>query len=256
MEVHHSHHSHGKKNFKEYITEFLMLFLAVSLGFLAENYREHQIEISRGKIYLSELKADLMNDSTSLQNKVFLVQNQKEAADSIYALYRNGNWETHINEIYFYYAIISLRNSWEPNDATWEQAINSGTLRYLNNEELVKKLKAYYFHIKTMKNREERILTMMDNYFEKYRQIHFISPSITANKDLASVMDIVNKSVKPKMPVFTMQHKILNRKQFDFDTYVNAVARLQGTRNLDLNSLIYRGIEMNKELIDLLHATE
>ena len=41
MEVHHSHKNHGKKNWKEHITEFFMLFLAVSLGFLAENYREH-----------------------------------------------------------------------------------------------------------------------------------------------------------------------------------------------------------------------
>ena len=44
MEVHHPHHLTHKKNWKEYITEFLMLFFAVTLGFFAENYREHQIE--------------------------------------------------------------------------------------------------------------------------------------------------------------------------------------------------------------------
>ena len=38
MEVH--HHSHHPKKWKEYITEFLMLFLAVTLGFLAEYLRE------------------------------------------------------------------------------------------------------------------------------------------------------------------------------------------------------------------------
>jgi len=32
MEVHHK--NHNPKNFKEYITEFLMLFTAVTLGFL------------------------------------------------------------------------------------------------------------------------------------------------------------------------------------------------------------------------------
>jgi hypothetical protein len=64
-------------------------------------------------------------------------------------------------------------------------------------------------------------------------------------------MDIINKSTKPKMPVFSTQHKILNRDQFDFETYVNAVARLQGTRNLDLNSLISKCIDMNKELLQV-----
>lgn len=37
MEVHHhTHPSHGKKTWKEYFWEFLMLFLAVFCGFLAE----------------------------------------------------------------------------------------------------------------------------------------------------------------------------------------------------------------------------
>ena len=250
MEVH--HHSHKPKNWKEHITEFIMLFAAVSLGFLAENVREHQIETKRGEVYLAELGTDLRNDSIGLFGITFLIQNQKEAADSIYDLYKKRNWEKRINELYFFHAILSLRTNWEPNDATWEQAINSGTLRYLDNKELVKKLKEYYFHLKNMKNRESRILTMMDNYFEEYRQNHFVSPSITANKDFAAVLDIINKNVKPKMPVFTANQKILNRDKFDFETYVNQIARLQGTRNLDLNSLIYKAIDMNKELLSML----
>ena len=40
MEVHH-HSQVEKKNFKEYFLEFLMIFLAVTLGFFAENLREY-----------------------------------------------------------------------------------------------------------------------------------------------------------------------------------------------------------------------
>ena len=47
MEVH--HHSHKPKNWKEYITEFLMLFAAVSMGFIAENIREKHIEDERAE---------------------------------------------------------------------------------------------------------------------------------------------------------------------------------------------------------------
>ena len=36
MEVHHHAHHEGKKNWKSYFWEFLMLFLAVFCGFLAE----------------------------------------------------------------------------------------------------------------------------------------------------------------------------------------------------------------------------
>jgi hypothetical protein len=43
MEVHHHPHVE-KKGFKEYCLEFLMIFLAVTLGFFAENIREHIAE--------------------------------------------------------------------------------------------------------------------------------------------------------------------------------------------------------------------
>jgi len=33
-----------KKTIGNYFLEFLMLFLAISLGFIAENYREQQVE--------------------------------------------------------------------------------------------------------------------------------------------------------------------------------------------------------------------
>src|SRR5919205_297932 len=40
MEVHHHPHVE-KKNFKEYLLEGLMIFLAVTMGFFAENLREY-----------------------------------------------------------------------------------------------------------------------------------------------------------------------------------------------------------------------
>lgn len=40
MEVHHPHHSDHLKKWSELLLEFFMLFLAVTLGFFAENIRE------------------------------------------------------------------------------------------------------------------------------------------------------------------------------------------------------------------------
>src|SRR6266487_1581243 len=49
--AHHLHHAPGK-NFWHYFYEFLMLFLAVFCGFLAENQREHMIEHQKEKEYI------------------------------------------------------------------------------------------------------------------------------------------------------------------------------------------------------------
>ena len=39
MEVHHHGHVHADKKWKEYLFQFLMLFLAITLGFFVENLR-------------------------------------------------------------------------------------------------------------------------------------------------------------------------------------------------------------------------
>jgi hypothetical protein len=51
MEVHHHPHVE-KKGFKEYFLEFVMIFLAVTMGFIVENIREHINESEQGKQYI------------------------------------------------------------------------------------------------------------------------------------------------------------------------------------------------------------
>ena len=55
MEVHHPHHPSHKKKWSEYILEFVMLFTAVSLGFIAENIREHNTELKNTNKSLIEI---------------------------------------------------------------------------------------------------------------------------------------------------------------------------------------------------------
>src|SRR5215218_7174632 len=69
MEVHkHPHHVLHKKKWTEYFLEFFMLFLAVFLGFLAENLREHGVEKERGKVYIESFYQDLKTDTGRMSN--------------------------------------------------------------------------------------------------------------------------------------------------------------------------------------------
>ena len=62
MEVH--HHSHtSRKKWSHYFWEFLMLFLAVFCGFLAEYQLEHKIEEERGKQFILSFYQDLKTDT-------------------------------------------------------------------------------------------------------------------------------------------------------------------------------------------------
>jgi hypothetical protein len=66
MEVHHPHHPAHKKKLTEYLLEFFMLFFAVTLGFFAENQREHVVEGHREQQYMESLMEDLAKDKTEI----------------------------------------------------------------------------------------------------------------------------------------------------------------------------------------------
>ena len=69
MEVHHHPHVE-KKGIKEYFLEFLMIFLAVTLGFFAENIREKITDRAIEKEYMESLVSDLKADTSAISRSI------------------------------------------------------------------------------------------------------------------------------------------------------------------------------------------
>jgi hypothetical protein len=87
MEVH--HHAgghHGDKKFKDYFLEFLMIFLAVTMGFLAENFREFITDKSHVVELAGQLKEDLMNDTANVQKLIEFETEEVKRTDSLYSM--------------------------------------------------------------------------------------------------------------------------------------------------------------------------
>lgn len=69
MEVHHHPDlHHNKKKWKEYFLEFLMIFLAVTLGFFAESYREHLSNKENERQSIESMVNCLASDTIQLKN--------------------------------------------------------------------------------------------------------------------------------------------------------------------------------------------
>ena len=141
MEVHHPHHPTHKKKWSEYILEFFMLFAAVSLGFLAENIREGQIEDHRAKDFLELFKNEVkinnkLIDSVMKQNKPMLVGNER----IIYGLLNNDK-NLSMSKLADTLNLYTYRFS---NDKRiFDQMKNSGALRYIKDKNLIDKITAY-----------------------------------------------------------------------------------------------------------------
>ena len=142
MEVHH-HPKVEKKNFKEYFLEFLMIFLAVTMGFFAENIRENYVEHKSAREYASLLIEDLATDTVEL-NRAAHVQNLIiTAGDSLGNLLSSDPKLIVGGKLYYYEYVSSVRWNFISHDATLQQLKSSGALRYLGNTSLIRKIMNY-----------------------------------------------------------------------------------------------------------------
>jgi hypothetical protein len=87
MEVHHHPQlEHKHKPWKEYLLEGLMIFLAVMMGFIAENIRETITNGEHVKQLTTQLIRDLRNDTTNLQENIVYETKFGKRMDSLYVI--------------------------------------------------------------------------------------------------------------------------------------------------------------------------
>jgi hypothetical protein len=167
MEVHHHPDLHHKpKKWKEYFLEFLMIFLAVTMGFIAENIREHFTEQEKEKQYMQALLIDLKTDIINIEK----VQRQnllaRQAGDSLFLLFTLPNYTGETNSIYYYGRIFSARTFFNMRDGTLRQLNNAGGLRLVHDEEIVDSLESYQYTyaelLKLQELKELQLLTYRD----------------------------------------------------------------------------------------------
>lgn len=82
MEVHHHPHIE-KKGIKEYFFEFLMIFLAVTLGFIAENIRGHLSDRRIEREYIISFVQDLKQDTANFNQVIPLADINLKGVDSL-----------------------------------------------------------------------------------------------------------------------------------------------------------------------------
>jgi hypothetical protein len=142
MEVH--AHSHtARKKWTHYFWEFLMLFLAITLGFLVENQREHYIENLRAKEYSKSLVQDLQNDTTAILTHKKSAGIYVVIADSLLNLSKTRLDGRVASQFSFYTRFMYWTAPITWNRATFEQIKNSGSLRYFKNYRVLEKMMKY-----------------------------------------------------------------------------------------------------------------
>ncbi len=131
MEVHH-HPNVERKNLKGYLLEGLMIFLAVTMGFIAENIREQITEHRNAKILAQSLLEDIKKDTASLHSLIAYSYQKRNASDSILAIVHTPRKIWNATSFYTYMIPIVTSFPFKSTDGTYSQMKTSGTLRYFN----------------------------------------------------------------------------------------------------------------------------
>jgi hypothetical protein len=170
MEVH-AHTHTARKKWTHYFWEFLMLFLAVFCGFLAEYQLEHKIEKDREKQYIQSLHSDLEADISRLATIIQLRNDRGLMLDSFSNLLNSKEALLHSNDLYYYnsFATRGVAFRFTPVDGTMQQLKNAGNLRLLRKKIVSDSVIAYDVSVRAFMwgtNDEENMMGTYRNIAE------------------------------------------------------------------------------------------
>ncbi|HEY5969295.1 MAG TPA: hypothetical protein VIU35_15055 [Chitinophagaceae bacterium] len=154
MEVH-AHTHTARKKWTHYFWEFLMLFLAVFCGFLAEYQLEHVIENQREQKYVESLIQDLKTDTAHLETYINLRKEKRIMMDSLVLLLSTDKHKQFGNETYFFARQVFSGPPFVSTDGTMQQLKNAGNLRLIKNENIINNILAYDASVKELKEWDE-----------------------------------------------------------------------------------------------------
>ena len=134
MEVHHHTFPKKEKHFKHYLFEFLMLFLAVSAGFLVENQREHYVENKREKTFIKSFVEDLKQDTAKITSNTQLRNSKILVIDSLIKILNSSYPNQDGQSAYYWGRRVTRSTLFQSNDRTIKQLKNAGGLRLIRNQ--------------------------------------------------------------------------------------------------------------------------
>jgi hypothetical protein len=224
MEVH--HHSHHPKKWKEYVSEFLMLFFAVFLGFMSEYYLEYKAERHKEYDYLVSMIEDLKADTAEITIKNIAMDQVKRSGDQITNLVYKTKWSDedidsiYLNSIYITSRVVGLNFT----TGTIDQLKNAGGFRLIRNQQIVKKISQYEQYKNTIKLQQEAL-------FEKWNSVHNIQNSLIHFKvfglDDTNAVPLYNRALLSEIATSTGS-KFLRKDKVLFYEYANYIGVMRG----------------------------
>ena len=246
MEVHH-HPNIEKKNLREYFFEFIMIFIAVTLGFFAESYREHLKDNEEIHENIQSILADLESDVAHFNAIPDMNIYGYTAADSLISLLNTDISNT--RQIYFYARAATANvGYYYTNSKTFDLLKASSMLKLIHPRKLLDSLGLYYVTFQLLTEQDD-VVRVKNDAVHKGNYLLFDSYVFSHMK---VVYDSINRSHTVVQPpqnhpaLLSTDYKAINEVALNY-YYLSASEKFDCIAAKQQKQLALRLIELIKQ---------
>jgi len=151
------------KKWSAYFLEFLMLFLAVSLSFFAENLRERKSDNAKEREYIFSMIEDAQKDKENISLAVTSNKLRIAHLDSLASFCSNYQPSLESDSILYSHYLHGLKHPdfVKPTERTLQQLKNAGGMRLIRNKKAVDHIVLYDNYTQKLANQQF--------YYERYQ---------------------------------------------------------------------------------------
>jgi phosphopantetheinyl transferase (holo-ACP synthase) len=151
--------------FKEYFLQFLMLFLAIVLGAIGENYREQYssevVERNMERETLQAMANDLGTDIINLEKSINNKEEKEALAKKLIEDISSNDISNRTKGIYYCARVMTTREAFSASEGAVTQLQNSGGYSMIKSKKIIEQINKYHYlkeKIYKLNDTEEHIL--------------------------------------------------------------------------------------------------
>ncbi|MGZ3751845.1 MAG: hypothetical protein ACXVAU_11245 [Mucilaginibacter sp.] len=181
MEVHHHPQlEHKPKHWKEYLLEGFMIFIAVMMGFIAENIRENISNSEHARQLISQLVQDLKTDTVRL-NKIYAEEAQiVKSNDTLFNLLQQPLEKADAKWILKLVSNSHSMSPFHPSAGSIAAIKNELHLKQFSNSRIISYIAKYEGHIELLHTVQDITLLYQRSYLDLFLRLHFSPSNIDA----------------------------------------------------------------------------
>jgi len=165
--------NHSEKTWKAYFLEFIMIFLAVMMGFFAENLREYISDRDQEKEYIVGLINNLQADTTELNAIIAENERNLKGLDTLLSIEKENFKMTTIQDSIFYYSVSYISNVqiFRYSDLTISQLRNAGGYSLIKVSSVADSIAEYESRNAFIKNQEKFYTEAYSKTWDSFGQV-------------------------------------------------------------------------------------